>query len=234
MSTPYDLPSQRVAILSDDSVQMQETVETSYRALSGLAVASVVFGALAAVTFIDWSLAVVPVIGIALGWIAIKRIRRNPESIGVYWARSGIALSAAMWIGGYGWLTWAYFHQTPPGYELISYADLQPDPNRPDQRVSEEAEMLDKRKVFIWGYMYPERQKSGIKKFLLMDDPGTCQFCTPQRRPTQLIRVKLTGSMRTEYTTRLLGVGGEFTVHTDPKEEGMEGLVYQIESDCLR
>lgn len=235
MSTPYDFPSERVAILSDDSVQMQETVETSYRALSGLAVASVIFGALSAVTFIDWSLAVVPMIGIALGWVAIKRIRRNPaESIGLIWARSGIALSAAMWVAGYAWLGWAYFHHTPPGYQLITYKTLQPDPNRPDRRVSEDAEMLDKRKVFIWGYMYPGRQKLGIKEFLLVDDPGTCQFCSPQPRPTQLIRVKLTGNLKTEYTTRLMGIGGEFTVHSDPKEEGMGGLVYQIESDCLR
>ena len=159
MSTPYDFPSERVAILSDDSVQMQETVETSYRALSGLGVASVIFGALSAVTLIDWSLAVVPAIGIALGWIAIKRIRRNPaESIGLNWARSGIALSAAMWVGGYAWLAYGYFHQTPPGYQLITYKTLQPDPIRPDRRVSEDAEMLDKRKVFIWGYMYPGRQ----------------------------------------------------------------------------
>jgi len=235
MSSPYDLPSERVAILSDDNTaQMQETVEPSHRALSGLAVASVIFGALSAVTFIDWSLAVVPLIGIGLGWIAIRRIRRNPaESIGLNWARAGIALSVAMWIGGYTRLSWSYFHQTPPGYELITYNVLQPDPNRPDRRVSEESEMLDKRKVFIWGYMYPGRQKL-VNEFLLVDDPGTCQFCTPQRRPAQIIRVKLAGRLRTEFTTRLVGVGGEFSVHSDPKEEGMEGLVYQIESDCLR
>lgn len=235
MSAPSDFSSQRVAILPDDSVQMQEKVETSYRALSGLAVSSVLFGLLSAATFIDWSLALLPVIGIGLGWVAIRRIRRNPaESMGLNWARAGIGLSAAMWVGGYSWLTYSYFHQTPPGYVLIRFAQLQPDPNRPDLRVSEDAEMLDKRKVFIWGYMYPGRQKTGIREFLLVDDPGTCQFCAPQPRPTELIRVKLLGGMRADFTTRLIGVGGEFTVHTDPTEEGMGGLVYQIEADCLR
>ena len=235
MSTPSDFSSERVAILSDDSVQMQATVETSYRSLSGIAVASVVAGALSAVTFIDWSLAAVPFLGIVLGWIAIRRIRRNPEeSIGLSWARAGIALSAAGWIGGYGWLTYGYFHQTPPGYEPIAFQALQPDRNRPEQRVSEESEMLDKRKVFIWGFMYPGRQKTGIKEFLLMEDPGTCAYCSPQLKPTQVLRVKLAGSLRTEYTGRIVGVGGEFTVHADPKEEGMGGLLYQIEADCLR
>jgi hypothetical protein len=235
MRTPSDFPTERVAILSDDSVQMGQTVETSYRALSGLAVASVIFGGLSAVTFLDWTLAVVPVIGMVLGWVALRRIRRNPaENLGEKWALAGVVLSAAFWVGGYCWLTYAYFNQTPPGYQLISCKALQPDPNRPDLRVSEESEMLDKRKVFVWGWMYPGRQKSGIREFLLVDDPGTCQFCAPQPRPTQLIRVKLIDGLRTEYTTRPIGVGGEFTVHADPTDEAMGGLVYQIEADCLR
>lgn len=235
MSTPSDFSSERVAILSDDTVQMQQTVETSYQSLSGLAVASVVFGVLSAVTFLDWTLAAVPIIGLALGWIALRRIRRNPEeSLGEPWAMAGIALSAACWIGGYSWLIYAYFHQTPPGYQLIAYKVLQPEANRPDLRYTEEAEMLDKRKVFLWGYMYPGRQRAGIKEFLLVDDPGTCQFCAPQPKPTQLIHVKLLNNLKTEYTTRLIGVGGEFTVFSNPTDPASGGFVYQIEADCLR
>jgi len=235
MSTPSDFSSERVAILSDDSVQMQETVETSYRSLSGIAVASVVFGALSAATFLDWSLAVVPVIGIVLGWIALRRIRRNPEeSVGRYWALAGIVLSVAFWIGGYARLTYAYFNQTPPGYELVSYKELQPPPERPDLRISEAAEMLDKRKVFVWGWMSPGRYPSGIREFILLNDPGTCQFCAPQRRPSELIRVKLAGHHTIAYTTHRIGVGGEFTVHSDPNDQAMGGLVYQIEADCFR
>ena len=235
MSTPSDFPTERVAILSDDSVQMGQTVETSYRALSGLAVASAIFGCLSAITFIDWTLAVVPVIGIVLGWVALRRIRRNPEeNLGEKWALAGVVLSAAFWVGGYCWLTYVYFHQVPPGYELVAFKALQPPPDRTDLRVTEAAEMLDKRKVFLWGWMYPGKQKSGIREFLLIDDPSNCQFCSPQPRPTQLIRVKLIDGLRIEYTTRQIGLGGEFTVHTDPTEEGMGGLVYQIEADCLR
>jgi len=235
MSTPSDFSSERVAILSDDSVQMQETVETSYRTLSGIAVASVVFGVLSAATFLDWSLATVPIIGIVLGWVALRRIQRNPEeSVGRNWAMAGIALSVAFWIGGYVRLTYAYFNQTPLGYELISFKQLQPPPDRPDLRVSEAAEMLDKRKVFVWGWMYPGRQKSGIREFLLINDPGTCTFCAPQPRPTELIRVKLASHLKIEYTSRQIGVGGEFTVHSDPNDQAMGGLVYQIEGDCFR
>jgi len=214
---------------------MQETVETSYRSLSGIAVASVVFGLLSAVTFLDWSLALVPVIGIALGWIALRRIRRNPEeSVGRNWALTGMALCAAFWIGGYVRLTYAYFNQTPAGYVLLSFKDLQPPADRPDLRFTETAEMLDKRKVFVWGWMTPGRQKSGIREFLLINDPGTCTFCAPQPRPTELIRVKLADHQSIEYTTRQIGIGGEFTLHSDPNDQAMGGLVYQIEADCFR
>jgi len=230
-----DFAIQRVAILSDDSVQMQQTVETSYRALSGLAVTSLVFGCLSVLTFLGWLMALVPVVALVLGWLALRRIRRNPtESLGEHLAIAGMALAAFFWIAGYGWLAYGYFHQVPEGYLLISYESLQPDPNRPDQRVSEEAEMLDKRKVFIRGYMYPGRQRTGIKEFLLIDDMGTCNFCNPQPRPTQLIRVKLVNNLKIEYTTRQIGVGGEFTVFRDPTDEASGGFLYQIEADCLR
>ncbi len=235
MPKPSQFSSQRVAILSDDSVQMRQTVETSYRALSGLAVTSVLFGCLSVLTFLDWSLAFLPVVAIVLGWIALRRIRRNPtESLGEHWAMAGIGLAALFWIAGYGWLAYGYFHQVPEGYLLISFKSLQPDPNRPDQRVSEEAEMLDKRKVFIWGWMYPGRQRSGIKEFLLIDDPGTCNFCAAQPRPTQVIRVKLMNNLKIDFTTRQIGVGGELTVYRDPMDEASGGVLYQIEADCLR
>jgi len=235
MSTPSEFSTERVAILSDDTVQMQETVETSYRSLSGIAVASVVFGVLSAVTFVDWSLALVPGIGIALGWIALRRIRRNPEeSVGRKWALAGIILCVVFWIGGYVRLTYAYFHQVPPGYELLPFEDLQPPRDRPDLRFTEDAEMLDKRKVFVWGWMAPGRQRTGIREFLLIDDPGVCTFGAPQLRPTEIIRVKLADHLSIEYTTHRIGVGGEFTLHPDPNDQAMGGLVYQIEADCFR
>ncbi len=235
MNTPSNFSTERVAILSDDSVQMQQSVETSYRALSGLAVASVACGVLSALVFLDWAVALVPVAGIALGWIALRRIRRNPEeSLGEPWAYAGIALSAFFWIGGYGWLIYYHFHQVPAGYELVSFSVLQPPRNRPDRIVSEEAEMLDKRKVFVWGWMYPGRQRTGIKEFVMVEDAGTCQFCAPQPRPDQVIRVKLVNGLKADYTTHQIGVGGELTVYANPNDPASGGFLYQIEADCVR
>ena len=195
MSTPSDFSSQRVAILSDDSAQMQETVETSYRSLSGIAVASVLVGVASAVTFLDWSLAIVPVVGMALGWIAIRRVRRNPEeSVGLAWARTGIVLLGDR-LDRRIRLAYARLFQSDAGRLRANHVrgSTAPTAFGPSSGSSEAAEMLDKRKVFLWGFMYPGRQKAGIKEFLLMEDPGTCAYCSPQLKPTQVLRVKLVG-----------------------------------------
>lgn len=235
MNGKYIPPYRQGNLFRPSKNRTEEVPETRYRALSGLAIASMGLGLLSGLTFLGWSLAVVPVAGLIVGWMALRRIERNPEEMtGKTLAQAGMALSLVLWVSGYTWQYYLFAHYVPPGYELIDYRQLQPDPNDPEQRISRDAEMWDKRRVFVRGYMSPGKQKSGIREFLMVDDPGACSFCAPDPKPTQLIRVKLTGGMKIEYTTRAIGVGGEFTIHPDPKEEGMGGLPYQIEADCLR
>jgi len=233
MSSDYQNPYTQVVVAQP--LSSEELPHARYRALNGLAVASLVCGVLSILTFLSSLLLVVPAAAIGLGWLALRQIRRNPEEAmgaGVAWA--GMALAVLLSSAGYAWTVYHYYYSVPEGYELITYPMLQPDGNDPERRVSSDAEMLDKRKVFIRGFMAPSKQQSGIKEFMLIDDRGACSFCAPTPRPTQVIRVKLAGALKATYTTRLLGVGGEFTIHTDPKEEGFSGIVYQIDADCLR
>ena len=53
-----------------------ESPAVQYRALCPPAVASVVLGALSILTALHWALAAVPLVGIGLGWRAVRRIRR--------------------------------------------------------------------------------------------------------------------------------------------------------------
>ena len=209
--------------------------EPKYRAINGFAVASLVFGGLSILTVVYWAMAVVPLAGIALAWLAFRRFRKNPEEqTGLMFAKLGLGLSLGLWLFGYSYQLYTYFTAAPPGYKPISYKLLQPDPSIQDERIPPAAEDLDKEKVFIHGYMFRARQRTNMREFVLVDDPGACAFCAPKPKATQLILVKLQGNLRTEFTTHLIGVGGEFTVHKDPREEGMGGLVYKIEADCLR
>ncbi len=234
MSTQSRFPKTQ-PVVSVRRGRQQGRPERGYRALSGLAILCLVLGVLSLATFVDWSLAVVPVLAMLLGWIAVRRIRRNPEeTTGIGMVRVGVGLAAGFWIAGYVWLAYQYSHWAPPGYLAIAYQKLQPDPNNPEQRVPEEAMNLDKRKVFIRGYMAPGKQRLRIREFVLAQEPGDCSYCKPTPMPTQLIRVKLKPPRTVDYTNHIVGVGGEFTVHEDPKEGGMGGLVYQIEADCIR
>ena len=195
-----------------------------YRAIQPLAVASVAVGALAVVTFLSWYLAAIPAAGIALGLAARKRIRNAPDEwTGWTLALVGIWLSAAMWLVGYGWLTFAEVAKVPFGYEEVSYDTLQPDPDKPTEPIPQKALDMQDKKVYIEGYMQPRRTQTGIKDFILCPFNGQCPFCTVRPKPTERIRVILQGDMQTTYTTRLVGVAGRFRVDpNDPTPYGLE------------
>jgi hypothetical protein len=205
-----------------------------YRALSQLAVASVVVGVLSIpvlVFWFSWFWAVVPMLGIALGWRALRQISDAPsEWTGLTLARYGIWLSAGLWVVGYGWLIFAGAREIPYGYTLVRYEDLQPDPNNPAEPIPQKAQDMKEKKVFIRGFMQPRRQQSGIKEFILCPSTGECQFCTTNPKPTEKIRIVLQGDLETLYSTRQIGVGGRFQV--DPQDPS--GIPYCVEADCLR
>jgi hypothetical protein len=211
-----------------------ESTEVGYRALSGLAVASAGCAVLSIAAFFDWGLAVFPIAALVLGWWALKQIDRNPmEMSGRRLALGAMGAACVFWAGGTAWIVYDRNYNIPSGYEFTTFKVLQPDVNRLEMFASEEAKMLADRPVFIRGFMAPGKQQAGIKEFVLMDEPNSCKYCQPQPSPSRLIRVKLTGGMKTGYTAREIGVGGKLIVHATPTSE-TGGLVYEIEADCLR
>jgi hypothetical protein len=255
MSTPLqDIPAAEG--LQPEAAQQQLR---GYRAVTGLGVASLVLGLLSALSFLHWVWGLVPAAGIVTGWIAWRRISRTPEEItGASFAKWGMILSAATWALGTTWLTYLYFTQAPPGYKVVSFADLQPPPGSPPEVLfPPSAEQLDGERVFIRGYMVPGRRQSGITRFFLNDDPGVCSFCAPKPKITQLIEVILTNDLEAEFTSHLIGVGGKFRVETGKSKKKTEneqaartstnakagqpspekpsgGVLYQLEADYLR
>jgi hypothetical protein len=224
MAMPLDVPS--VAPLS-------AKLAPRYRAICAPAVISVVLGGLSILTALHWSLALIPLAGIVLGWSAHRRIRAAPDEwTGLGLARLGIGLSAALWVVGYGVLWVRQTVEVPWGYEAVrnDWEKLQPDPRNPVEVIPESATALNEKKVYIKGYMQPRRQQQGIKEFILCPANGECPFCVPNPRPTQKVRIVLQGDMETIYTNRLIGVGGKFLVEpSDPS-----GIPYGMECDYLR
>jgi hypothetical protein len=199
-----------------------------YQALSPLAIASVVLGVLSIATMLSWYLAVIPLMGIVLGWQAERRIRRAPDEwTGLQLARIGMGLSAALWAVGYGWLIFAKESEVPYGYTRIMYEMLQPDPLKPAEPIPQSALDMKDKKVFMQGYMQPGRRQTGIREFILCPTNGECPFCTPNPRRTEKVRIKLMGDLETVYTTHLVSVAGRFQVNQD--DPG--GVPYGLEVD---
>ena len=179
---------------------------------------------------LHWALAVVPLAGMVVGWIAWKQIRKAPDEwIGATLVLVGVGLSAALWLVGYAWLIFARVSEVPYGYERITYTMLQPDPMKPTEPIPQTAIDMQDKKVYMQGYMQSRRTLTGIKEFILCPTNGDCPFCTPSPRPTEKVRIVLQGDLEATYTTHLIGVAGRF--HIDPNDSN--GIPYVLEADYL-
>ncbi|MBX3411145.1 MAG: DUF3299 domain-containing protein [Pirellulales bacterium] len=203
-----------------------------YRALSALAVTSVVLGVCSAAAVLDWSLALFPLAGIVFGIWALVRIRRNSETLtGAKIAKIGLALSILGWAGGWSWLTYDYLTEVPPGYERISYADLQADAT--GTPVPAAAKALDGKRVFIKGYVYPGAQTQGIQRFVLVRDNGTCCFGGAMPKLNDMVDVKLSDPLRIVYATGVFRVAGTFRVQST-SAPGLGEVLYQLDADYVK
>jgi hypothetical protein len=253
------IPRQEVPVDESLPSEPERKPLRGYQAIHGLGVLSLVLGVLSVLSVLAWVWGLIPAAGIVVGWIALRRIGRSPEeTTGAGFAKWGVSLSAAFWVTGAGWLTYVSYTQAPPGYQPISFADLQVPPGSPPEtQVSPEAEKLDGERIYIRGYMVPGRQQSGITRFFLSDDPGVCSFCAPKPKITQLVEVIFINDTEAEFTTHLVGIGGKFRVETGkPKKKTEEppvvranpnekagkpapekpggGTLYQVEADYFR
>jgi hypothetical protein len=201
--------------------------EVLYRAIPKWAVISLVLGILGVVAFLDPYLALVPLLGVLLGWAGLRQIAKQPRDYtGRPLALAGIALSAAMLVAGVATQIYIYQTEVPEGYNRISYTELQPPPFAPEGSVPKSALSLDGKQVFIKGYVYPTRQQTNIKKFVLCRDNGDCCF-GGEPKLTDKILVELKDPLELTYSMRQFKLAGTFKVlPADSDDVGQ--VVYQL------
>lgn len=220
-----------IDLVDDERLAAEEVeeVEESYQSLSFLAVLSLVFGLASILTVFTWFLCLIPMVGLLLGFLALRQIDRAPEEkVGRGVARVGMGLSVVLWaLGGYLWAAW--LSEVPPGYKVVTFKMLQPDKTR--GQLPEKARELDDKRIFIKGFMYPGRQSIAIKSFILVPTRGHCKFCTANIPPTERIEIELVGDLTANFSTHLIGVGGRLTVNPSA---GSGRSPYLVEADCLR
>lgn len=206
-----------------------------YRSLSSLAVVSLVAGVLSALTFVDWMLAAIPMAGIVAGVLAMRRIRAAPDAYtGELLALIGTLLSGLLWIGGWARLAYVQATEVPPGYERISYDDLQVDPSQPNQLPPQKAVELNGKKVFIKGFVYQPTggQTTGLTRFILVRDKGQCCF-GGNPKITDMIEVRMLGDLEAEFNMQPRKLAGTFRIGLGQSMHGLAGALYHLDADHL-
>jgi hypothetical protein len=225
MSNPPDLQS------TDEAAP-----ETRYRSLSWPAILSLAAGVLSILTAFGHVFWAIPLAALALGWHGLKSIQAVPEELtGAWFARGGIAAALALGIAGF----WIYQYEQkdyiPAGYKAITFEALQPvSTTELIPQAAYDLEPTDRdrdRRIFITGYIYPEDRIIGLRKFILVPSVDHCQFCQRQLKSTEMIAVKFTGDLKTDYTNGLVKVGGKFHIDNDQVTNPFGGYPYQLEAD---
>ena len=179
----------------------------------------------------SWHFLILSVAAIPTGWWALRRIRYAPQELtGTEIAWTGMGLAVLFGLIGAGCKYWVEEYGTPFGYQVIAYEELQPDENKPEEKVSAAAVDLNDKQVFIKGYMAPTRQQLRLKHFIICPTIGDCKFCNAGLAKTKMVRVELTSDIFADYTTRQVGVGGTFKVD----EKDPSGIPYSIVADVVR
>jgi hypothetical protein len=205
-----------------------------YRAIGGSAIAAAVLGLLAPLSFLDWWLAVVPVLGIVLGVVAWRDIAARPtELIGRPLAVGAIVVSSVALVGGLGYNAVVYAAELPPGFERLGYAALQPLEGDPPTAIPDTARALDGRDVLLKGYMYPGKQQRGIVQFLLVRDQGDCCF-GGNPKITDRVLVQLRDPQGIEFSPRLCKIAGRFAIRPAGTATLDGGVLYHLEDAVVR
>ena len=207
-----------------------------YRALSIAAVTSLSLGFLSAFALLTIYLCVIPVAGILFGMYAIAQIHKRPgELTGRGVAIAGIILSAILLVVSGSFAAYVYATEVPEGYERIFYSQLQPEEGKIGQEIPPLAEAIDGKKVFIKGYVFPGKQRQGIKTFLLVRDKGDCCF-GGNPKLTDRIQVTLADPERLRFDPYLHKVAGTFRLVKDPSEavDASGEVYYHLDDGQLR
>jgi len=206
-----------------------------YRALSGAAIAAAVLAALSPLAFFGWWFAAVPAVGLAVAVVALRDIASRPRELtGRPLAFTAAIVSALALVGGLTWQSLVYARELPPGFERLSYAQLQPAEGDPPLAVPQAALALDGRDVLLKGYMYPGKQQLGIAQFLLVRDQGDCCF-GGNPKITDRVLVQLSDASGIAFTPRLVKIAGRFAVRPMGFAAGAEGgVLYHLEDAQVR
>ncbi|MDR1494139.1 MAG: hypothetical protein LBT05_15670 [Planctomycetaceae bacterium] len=220
-----------------DEVHPQE--EDQYRAIGSLSVFTFVFGLASALAFFSWTMLIVPVAGLVVGFLAIQKILAAPTIMGgLRLTVIGLILSFVFGVCGAFTQYYSYYYSVPAGYIPIAFVP-EDDYNYPtlaadrkSDAIPQEIQLLDNQRVFIQGYVHPStKEQTGLTKFALVRILNPSGFSSATLHPTDMVLVELKNGQTISYRTKPIRIGGVLHVRTN---YSFENLPYMIEADVVR
>lgn len=226
--------------IDEDDVELYEDEGDSYqpyRALSKAAVFSFFLCLLSLAAFVFPALLVLAFIGLILGLLARRNLRRYPEELtGRIPAFVGTFGCGLVLVCGSAMHTYIYATEVPEGFQRITFDDLQFSVARAQGKQPTLPVQLDGKRVFVKGYVHPSVSgMAHIKKFVLVPDMKTCCF-GGQPKLTDMIEVTLVKSKGIRYTQRKRKLAGVFHVHNRIKKVAgnLDGGYYELRAEYVK
>ena len=120
---------------------------------------------------------------------------------------------------------------TPPGYLAIGYETLESnDPNNP---WPEAAYALEGERVFMRLHV-PHAAILRAEEFCHVARQRRLPVLPAEPKKTDQVFIELVEGLEASYTTRLIAVGGKFSMKLEDPDEKYGGVVYHIDADYLR
>lgn len=234
----FDMPTVPSNEFADERADAERYGEYDgdYRELNRAAMVCLALGIISLVAVFFPSLLVIPLAGLLTGAIAYWHLMSQPnDQVGWVPNHVGMVLCGVLFVGGTAWHTYDYVTEVPEGYARISFYDLQPDPDHPELPIPPAALDMNGQRIFVKGFVFPDGQNSGIKKFILVPDRGTCCF-GGNPKPTDMIQVTLKDPLRVSYSYSMRKLGGTLRVDRDPRPvaKDMNGVHYILDADYVQ
>ena len=219
------------------TAELERRNEFSYHPIPVLAPITLVAGLCSVVGLASAAGLVVPLSGVILGILALRQISRaKGEFGGIRLTWMGLVLSSVCLLAGTSLHAYTYATEVPDGYERLSFRWLsQQKPIIEDgqTRIHPDAKALDGQKVFIKGYMYPEKSKYNLKRFVLCKDTGQCCF-GGNPAATDIVVVEFVNDARAQFRElSLINVAGTFRAKTVIRGGVVESM-YSLEAEYFK
>ena len=208
--------------------------EFDYRPVPPLAVMTLVTGVLSLSGLLTEFALPFALIGCVLGFLSLRQFASSPsEYSGRLLTLGGMLLSVLCLLGGAALHVYIYVGEVPEGYQRLNFNEdiskrgFVETEGKVD--FQEDIKQLDGQKVLLKGFMYPEKDTVGIRRFLLVKDSGDCCF-GGQPKLTDMVNVVLNKDVESATLRNgLVSVSGVFRLR-DLRRAGNLNPVYEIEA----